>query len=146
MAIYGILTLGNEVLREKSVEVKHVDETICRLLDNMKDTMYDSNGVGLAAPQIGVLKRVIIVDIDNHLIELVNPVLLQGSGKQVSNEACLSVPNIEVPVERYKTVLVKGYNRNGKTLQVKASGLLSIALQHEMDHLDGVLIVDRAKE
>ncbi len=146
MAIYGILTLGNEVLREKSAEVKHVDETICRLLDNMKDTMYDSNGVGLAAPQIGVLKRVIIVDVDDHFIELVNPVLLQGSGKQVSNEACLSVPNIEVPVERYKTVLVKGYNRKGKTLQVKASGLLSIALQHEMDHLDGVLIVDRAKE
>ncbi len=146
MAIYGILTLGNEVLKEKSAEVKHVDETICRLLDNMKDTMYDSNGVGLAAPQIGVLKRVIIVDVDDHFIELVNPVLLQGSGKQVSNEACLSVPNIEVSVERYKTVLVKGYNRNGKTLQVKASGLLSIALQHEMDHLDGILIVDRAKE
>lgn len=145
MAIYGIVTIGDEVLRQKAVEVKQVDDTICRLLDNMKDTMFDANGVGLAAPQIGVSKRAIVVSVDDYYIELVNPILVKGSGKQIMTEACLSVPNTEVPIERHKTVVVRGLNREGKTIEVKASGLMSTALQHEMDHLDGVLIVDRTK-
>ncbi len=113
MAIYGILTLGDETLRERCGEVAKVDDTIWRLLDNMKDTMYDANGVGLAAPQIGVLKRVVVIDIEDHLLELVNPVLEKGKGKQVTYEACLSVPDYEAPVERYKQVWVKALNRDG---------------------------------
>lgn len=146
MAIYGILTLGDETLREKCVEVKKVDDTIRRLLDNMKDTMADANGVGLAAPQIGVLKRAIVVDVEDILLELVNPVLVKGSGTQLNTEGCLSIPNMEFPVERYKNVVVEALNRQGDPVQIKATGLLATALQHEMDHLDGILIVDRAKK
>ena len=147
MAIYNIEQAGQStVLREKSKPIKEVNDTIRTLLDDMAETMYHAEGVGLAAPQIGIARRIIVVDTGDGLIELINPVLLKGHGKQVSEEGCLSVPGYYAPVERYKTVFVEGLDRNGKKINIKAKDLAAVALQHEIDHLDGILFTDKAKK
>ena len=143
MAIYQIQKMGAEVLRETAAPVAKVDDTIRRLLDDMADTMYDADGVGLAAPQIGISKRVIVVDVGDGLIELVNPKLIRGKGTEIENEACLSVVDFSGPVARYKVITVEGLDREGHKIVLKARDWKARALQHEMDHLDGVLFVDR---
>lgn len=144
MAVFKIVQYGDHVLREKAQPVNEITSSIIKLLDNMRDTMYDARGVGLAAPQIGVLKRVIVVDTGEGLIELINPEIVEARGEEVDTEGCLSLPDILGDVPRATRVRVKGLNRHGKELEYKASGFQARALQHEIDHLDGILFIDRA--
>lgn len=147
MAIYSIEKAGEStVLRQKAKPVTEVTDTIRTLLDDMAETMYASEGVGLAAPQVGISRRMIVVDVGEGLIELINPVLLKGHGKQIGEEGCLSVPGYFAPVERYKTIFVEGLDRDGHSVQIKAKDFTAVALQHEMDHLDGILFIDKVKK
>lgn len=115
-----------------------------KLLDNLRDTMYSAKGVGLAAPQIGVSKRAIVVDTDEKLIELLNPEIMEFSGSETGEEGCLSLPIVLGDVKRAVHVLVRGLDRYGQEVQLEASGFQARALQHEIDHLDGILFIDKA--
>lgn len=145
MAVFRIVLYGeDDVLREKAKQITNINASVLKLLDNLRDTMYSSKGVGLAAPQIGVLKRAIVVDVGEGLLELINPEILEASGKEVDAEGCLSIPGLLGEVERAANVVVKGLNREGQEVRVAASGFCARALQHEIDHLDGILFIDRA--
>jgi peptide deformylase len=146
MAVYSIVEMGADVLREKAKEVKEVNSSIVKLLDNMVDTMENANGVGLAAPQIGVSKRVVVVKVGEVLVELVNPIILEQEGEAVAEEGCLSIPDVTGDVVRAAKVYVQGLNREGKKVDIHAEGLMARALQHEIDHLEGILFVDKAKK
>ncbi|SDG10974.1 peptide deformylase [Desulfosporosinus hippei] len=146
MAVYQIVEIGADVLREKAKEVKEVNESIIKLLDNMVDTMRAAEGVGLAAPQIGVSKRVIVVQVDDVLVELINPEILEKEGANSAEEGCLSIPNMTGDVVRAAKVRVQGLNRKGEMVDIRAEKLLARALQHEIDHLEGILFVDVAKK
>ncbi|NLC38137.1 MAG: peptide deformylase [Clostridia bacterium] len=143
MAVYQIVKIGDPVLREKAREVPKVTPNIEKLLQNMADTMYDAEGVGLAAPQIGVSKRVIVIDIGEGLLELINPEILEREGQDRQVEGCLSVPGVQGEVIRAYRVKVKGWDRKGEEKVIIGEGLLARVLQHEIDHLDGVLFVDK---
>lgn len=145
MAIYQIVKNGDDVLRLKAKEVKEVNDSIRKLLTNLRDTMYDANGAGLAAPQIGISKRVIVVDVDDELLELVNPEIIATEGSVVDLEGCLSIPGLSGEVERSRKVTVKALDRNGKKVELTREGMMARALQHEIDHLDGILYIDKAK-
>lgn len=132
----------NETLRKKSREVEKIDERILTLLDDMAETMYDANGVGLAAPQVGVLKRVVVIDVGDGLIELINPVITYKKGEQINAEGCLSVPGKSGTVARPEKVKVRALNRHGEEINIDADGLLAIALCHEIDHLSGTIYTD----
>ncbi|MFY9174196.1 MAG: peptide deformylase [Peptococcia bacterium] len=144
MAVYQIVQNGDEVLRMKAKEVKEVNDSIRKLLTNLKDTMYDANGAGLAAPQIGISKRVIVVDAEDDLLELVNPEIIECEGSYVDVEGCLSVPGLSGEVERSMKVKVRALDREGKEVEITREGLTARALQHEIDHLDGILYIDKA--
>lgn len=144
MAVYQIVEIGSEVLREKSMEVKQVTPNIVKLIENMLETMYDADGVGLAAPQIGVAKRVIVIDVGEGPIEMVNPVVLEREGEAVDEEGCLSIPGVTGQVTRATRVRVQGLDREGQLKEIIAEDLLARAFQHEIDHLEGVLFVDKA--
>lgn len=144
MSVYKVVEHGDEVLREKAKEVPKITANIHKLLDNMRDTMYASKGVGLAAPQIGISKRVIVVDVGEGLIELINPVIYEAFGKETDIEGCLSLPNLIGEVTRSANIKVKGLNRQGQEVDVTAAGFLARAFQHEIDHLDGILFIDKA--
>ena len=146
MALMEIFVAGNPVLRKQAEKVKIFDKKLGKLLDNMAATMYHAEGCGLAGPQVGVDKRLLVIDAfdDQGIREFINPQIVAHSGDVVSTEGCLSVPDYEGEVHRYGEVTVVFQDRKGKEQQVTAEGLLSIALQHEMDHLDGVLFIDKA--
>lgn len=144
MAIRNIVAIGNDVLRERSREVTTFDSRLAVLIDDMIDTMFKANGVGLAAPQVGILKRVAVVSIDGEKIyELVNPVITNASGRQLGEEGCLSIPKKYGIVERPNKIIVEYQDRNGVKKSIKATGFLARAFCHEIDHLDGVLYVDK---
>ena len=144
MAVREILGFDHPVLREKAKKVPKVDASIVRLLDDLAETMYAAPGAGLAANQIGVALRACVVKgEENQHWALVNPVLVKGEGSQVGYEGCLSFPGWVGEVERYESVVVKGLNRRGREIRVKASGFTARAFQHELDHLDGILFTDR---
>lgn len=145
MAIYNIVKREDPQLREKSKTVPKITPNIIKLIKNMAETMYDANGVGLAAPQVGVLKRVIVIDIGQGLIALINPEIIDTSGEQTDIEGCLSFPGIVGEVTRASKVMVKGLTPEGKEVVLEGEGLLARAFQHEIDHLDGILFVDKAK-
>jgi len=145
LAVYKIVELGNGILRERAREVPKITPNIIKLLDNMAETMYSAKGVGLAAPQVGVSKRVITVDAGDGLIEFINPVITKFSGQETDTEGCLSVPGAIGDVTRAAVVEVKGLDRHGNERVVKANGLLARVLQHEIDHLDGILFIDLAQ-
>lgn len=146
MAVYRIINIGEDILREKAKEVKSVTPNILKLLDNMAETMYDAEGIGLAAPQIGVPKRVVIVDIGDGLVELINPVIISKEGEAIDQEGCLSVPNVTGEVKRAQKVVVQALDREGVLMEYEAEDLIARAFQHEIDHLDGVLFVDVAEK
>jgi peptide deformylase len=145
LAVYKIVEIGDEILKEKAKAVPKITPNIIKLLDNMAQTLYSAKGVGLAAPQVGVSKRVVVVDVGNGLIELINPEFLSFSGKETETEACLSIPGLMGDVTRAASVRVKFLDRYGQEQVVKARGLLARAFQHEIDHLDGILFIDRAE-
>lgn len=146
MAVYKVIEIGDDILREKARLVPRITPNIIKLLDNMADTMYSARprGVGLAAPQIGISKRVIVVDVGEGMIEMINPEIVKSYGKETDSEACLSVPGLIGDVNRAASVKVKGFDRNGAEFSVKAKGLLARVFQHEIDHLEGILFVDLA--
>lgn len=146
MAIYQIVKVGDSILREKAKPVPKINSSIIKLLDNMKETMEEALGVGLAAPQVGVSKRVIIIDIGEGLIEVINPEIISSEGIKLDIEGCLSVPGVKGEVPRGEKILVRGLNRNGDQIEIRAEGLLARAFQHEIDHLEGVLFIDLANK
>lgn len=142
MALREIRKIGDDILRKKSRVVEKVDDRIRTILDDMVETMYHANGVGLAAPQIGLLKRLIVVDIGDGPIKIVNPVIIEKDGEQVDEEGCLSVPGTSGAVRRPSRVKVRGLNENGDEIIIEAEDFLARAFCHEVDHLDGILYVD----
>lgn len=145
MAVYIIVEDGDSTLREKAREVPRISPNIIKLLDNMRDTMYANKGVGLAAPQIGVSKRVIVVDVGEGLIEMVNPLIIEAEGENTDVEGCLSIPGLVGDVKRAAVVRVKGLNRSGVEIEIRVEGFDARAFQHEIDHLEGILFTDKAE-
>src|SRR5450756_2203732 len=143
MAIRNILIKGDETLRKKSRDVGEITAKIITLLDDMAETMESANGVGLAASQVGVLRRVAIVDTGEGVIDLINPVLIEQDGIQTEAEGCLSIPGIQGIVERPAHVVVEALDRNGKLQRIEGMELLARALCHEIDHLNGILFEDK---
>ena len=134
----------DSVLRQKAKRVSRIDSSVQRLIDNMIETMQQANGVGLAAPQVGASLRVIIVQMPGEEpITIINPEIVKCAGEQAVTEGCLSVPGYYGEIKRSATVTVKGKDRSGKALRIKAEGLLAEALEHEIDHLDGRLYIDQ---
>lgn len=145
MAIRNIIQIGDPTLRKKSFEVTDFGIKTAELLDDMKETLIKADGVGLAAPQVGVLRRIFIVKIEDLYYECINPVIVAQSGTQIGDEGCLSVRGKFGTVERPKKITVVAYDRNGKKFTVKAKDFLARAFCHEYDHLDGILYVDKAQ-
>lgn len=146
MAIRKIVLVPDPILKEKAKTVTKFNSRLHKLLDDMADTMYDAPGVGLAAPQVGVSKRVIVVDDGQGLIEVVNPELSRMSGEQLDPpEGCLSIPGLLGEVRRAEKVYLKGQDRNGEAFELEAEGYLARIFQHEVDHLNGVLFTDIAE-
>ena len=146
MAIRRILKEGDETLRKISRPITEIDKRTKQLLDDMAETMYANDGAGLAAPQVGVLRRLVVIDVGQGLIELINPVIVKTEGSMVNPEACLSIPGRRGTVERPKSVTVRALNRRGKQIEVTGTELLAMALCHELDHLDGILYIDKMIE
>lgn len=144
MAIRNIRKDGDEVLRKKCREVDEINDKILVLLKDMADTMYDADGAGLAAPQVGILKRLVVIDIGDGLVELINPVIRSMSGQQTTIEGCLSIPGIWGEVERPSHVVVEALNAKGEKIIIEGEGFMTQALCHEIDHLDGILFKDKA--
>lgn len=143
MAIRKIRTESDDILRKQSKPVKEINKKILDLLDDMHDTMIEAEGIGLAAPQIGILKRIVIVDVGEGLIELINPEFVETTGEQERTEGCLSVPGKSGFVKRPMHVKVKALNRNGEEIIVEGDELKAVAFCHEIDHLNGVLYIDK---
>jgi len=146
LALRTIRVYTDPLLRKKSKPVKVFDEKLHILLDDMLDTLRSVNGLGLAAPQVGVLKQAVIIELEDKLIELINPEIMEAQGTQSRSEACLSVPGKNGLVERPAYVKVKAKDRNGAEITAEGEELLAVALSHELDHLSGVLYIDKASE
>jgi len=144
MALRNIRIDGDEVLSKVCRPVDNIDDRILTLLNDMAETMYNEKGVGLAAPQIGVLRRIVVIDVGEGLIELINPKIVKTEGEIVATEACLSVPDYVGDVARPKKVWVEALNRNGEKINLEGEDLLARAFCHEIDHLDGILFTSKA--
>lgn len=145
MAIRNVVQAGDDVLRKKCFAVARFDEKLATLLDDMKDTVRKEEGAGLAAPQVGVLRRAVVIDVEEGLFELVNPVIVQAKGEQIGYEGCLSVRGRRGVVRRPMEVTVEFFDRFGKPQKLTARGFFARAVCHELDHLDGVLYIDKAE-
>ena len=144
MAVRQIITdQQHKVLRGKAKRVSRLDDFVRRLIDDLIDTMRAAPGVGLAAPQVGVPLRVIVIDYEDQLYTVVNPEIVKSSGEETDEEGCLSAPHWQGPVSRATNLVVKGRDRNWKEIRVRAEGWLARIFQHEIDHLDGILFLDR---
>lgn len=147
MALRYIVKYGeDDILKKVCRSQLQFDDRLAQTLDDMAETMYHADGVGLAAPQIGVLRRYCVVDVGDGLIELVNPVITKQEGEQSGEEGCLSLPGKYEPVKRPMRVTVHGQDRNGRPIELEAEGLKARALCHEIDHLNGILFIDRAEK
>ncbi|MBS7370254.1 MAG: peptide deformylase [Oscillospiraceae bacterium] len=148
MALRQIVKIGDDVLRKKSRPITDFNQKLHTLLDDMKETLAKAEGAGLAAPQVGMLRRVVVIDVrDNHgVIELVNPEIVSAEGVQCGTEGCLSLPGEFRDIERPARVTVKAQDRYGKEFTITGEGMLARAFCHEIDHLDGVLFIDRIKK
>lgn len=144
MALRNIMNYqADDILREKARAVKNINSRIQSLFEDMAETMYHANGAGLAAPQVGILRRIVVIDDGTGLIKLINPVIVEASGEQKELEGCLSIPGIYGRVKRPEKVVVKALNEYGKPFDLEGTGLLAHALCHEIDHLDGILFIDK---
>ena len=144
MAIRSVVQVGDDVLRKKCFPVENFDESLHKLLDDMKDTVKKEKGAGLAGPQIGVLRRVVVVDVDEGYFEFINPVILSQKGEQTGWEGCLSVVGKSGIVSRPMKVKLSYQDRNGEKHLLQAKGFFARAICHELDHLDGILYIDKA--
>ncbi|MFH1683308.1 MAG: peptide deformylase [Candidatus Margulisiibacteriota bacterium] len=138
-----IVRFPNPVLRKKAKAVKRVTPEIIKLIDDMIEAMQSAPGIGLAAPQVGVSLRVIVADIGEGLMALVNPKIIERHGEHIYTEGCLSLPGVEAPIKRASRVIVKCLDSSGKSIKIEAQGLLATVFQHEIDHLDGLVFIDR---
>lgn len=146
MTARQILPFGDPLLRKKAKPVADLNERTLKLLDDMAETLYAAKGAGLAAPQVGVLRRLVVMDCGEGLIELINPEIVEMEGEQTGPEACLSFPGYYGLVKRAQRVKVKSLNRNGETAVMEGEGYLARCMQHEIDHLNGVLFVDHVRD
>lgn len=146
MALRNIVVEGDEILTKRAKEVANITDRTVELLDDMVETMRANDGLGLAAPQVGVLRRIFVVEIDDEVHELINPEIVETEGLQVGDEGCLSVPGLVGTVERPAYIKMKALNREGKEIFVEGEGLLAVALCHEYDHLEGVLFNSKATD
>lgn len=146
MAIRNLRTEGDEILRKKSKEVENIDERVLVLLDDMLETMYENDGIGLAAVQVGVLKRLVVIDLGEGPLKLINPKILNEEGKQVFTEGCLSVPGENGNVERPLKISVEYTDIEGQKQIIEAEELKAVCLCHEIDHLNGILFIDKVIE
>jgi peptide deformylase len=144
LAVYNIVTVPDPILRQKAQKVEKINAGVLRVMDNMRDTMYAADGVGLAAPQIGVSKRIIVIDPGDQLIEMINPQIIYREGEQTAREGCLSVPDLVGWCKRAQKIRVKGLNRDGEEIEMEATDMLARVFQHEIDHLDGIVFPDKA--
>ena len=145
MAIRTIRVMGDEILEKKCREIKEVTPRIQELIDDMFDTMYDANGVGLAAPQVGILKRVVVIDTDGTGYVLINPEIIETDGSQTGQEGCLSLPGKYGIVTRPNYVKVRAYDENMEPFELEGEGLLARAICHECEHLEGVMYVEHVE-
>ncbi len=146
MAVMKILRLGDETLRKKSHPVTKIDRRTVGLLKDMAETMYAADGCGLAAPQVGILRRMVVIDVGDGLIELINPEIIESEGEEIGVEGCLSVPGRRGTVKRPTKVVVRALDRKGREIELTAEGFLARAVCHELDHLDGIVYVDKMIE
>ncbi|MBQ9983126.1 MAG: peptide deformylase [Lachnospiraceae bacterium] len=145
MALRQVRVDGDDILRKKCKEVKEVTERTRILIDDMFETMYETNGVGLAAPQVGILKRIVVIDVDYETpLVLINPVIIEKSGEQTGDEGCLSIPGKVATVTRPFHVVCRCFNENMEEIEIEGEGLLARAICHELDHLEGILYKDVA--
>ncbi|MDR1531352.1 MAG: peptide deformylase [Clostridiales bacterium] len=144
MALRNIRLSNDEMLRKKSKPVTGITQSTLTLLDDMAETLYSQNGLGLAAPQVGVLRRIVVVDVGEGIVELINPELVEAEGTQNCYEGCLSIPDVSGLVERPLRVKIKALNRNGEEFFAEGADIAAIAFCHELDHLDGILYTDKA--
>lgn len=146
MAIRNIRTIGDDILRKKCRTVDEINDRILTLIKDMQETMYAADGVGLAAPQVGILKRIAVVDIGEGPVNLINPEIIETEGEYLDEEGCLSIPGEQGAVLRPEKIKVKALNEKGEEILLEAEGLFARAICHEVDHLDGVLFVDKVIE
>ena len=146
MAVMKILRLGDETLRKKSHPVTKIDRRTIGLLKDMAETMYAADGCGLAAPQVGILRRMVVIDVGDGLIELINPEIIESEGDEIGVEGCLSVPGRRGTVKRPTKVVVRALDKKGREIELTAEGFLARAVCHELDHLDGTVYVDKMIE
>ena len=146
MAVLKIVKLGDPVLRQPTEPVTKITKKISRLIQNMIETMYAADGVGLAAPQVGVSKKIVVIDVGDGPIVLINPKIVSGSGEDIDVEGCLSIPGKQAYVKRMAEVVVKALDGEGKPIKIEGRGYLARALQHEIDHLNGILFIDLVDE
>ena len=145
MALRNIRKYGDDVLRKKCREVDKIDARLLTLIEDMKETMYEADGVGLAAPQVGILKRLFVVDIGDGPLVFINPEIIETSGSQIDEEGCLSLPGETKEVMRPNYVRARALNEKGEEFEIEAEELLARAILHEYDHLNGTLFIDRVK-
>ncbi len=146
MALRQIRVDGDDILRKKCKEVKEMTERTRTLIDDMFETMYDANGVGLAAPQVGILKRIVVIDVDYETpLVLINPVIIEKDGEQTGDEGCLSLPGLAATVTRPNHVICRCLNEDMEEIEIEGEGLLARAICHELDHLEGILYKDVAE-
>lgn len=146
MAIRNVTTVGDDILRKKCKVVTNYNENLWQLLDDMKETMYRNNGMGLAAPQVGVLKRVVVIDVNNMFVELINPEIISFEGEDIDEEGCLSVPKIREFVKRPYKLTVKATDRYGYDFTITGEKYFARCICHELDHLDGILFIDKLEK
>ena len=146
MAIRTIRQFGDDVLRKKCREVDEIDDRLLTLIEDMKETMYESDGVGLAAPQVGILKRLFVIDIGEGPLVFINAEIIETSGSQTDEEGCLSLPGETKEVMRPNYVRARALNEKGEQFEIEAEELLARAILHEYDHLNGTLFIDRVKK
>ncbi|NLB78332.1 MAG: peptide deformylase [Clostridiaceae bacterium] len=146
MAIRNIVKKGDEILNKRCKEVKEINNRVIDLLDDMSETMLEGNGVGLAAPQVGILKRIVVIDVGDGLMELINPVIIESEGEQIEAEGCLSVPGVFGKVKRPQRVVVEYLNRAGEKVRTEGTEIKAICICHELDHLEGMLFDEKVIE
>ncbi len=146
MALRNIRKIGDTVLREKCRKVEKIDDRLLTLIEDMIDTMYDADGVGLAAPQVGILKRLFVIDVGDGPLVFINPEILETKGSQTGEEGCLSVPGRYEEVTRANYVKARALNEKGEEFEIEGEELLARAILHEYDHLDGTLFVDKLEK